>query len=186
MENVGYIKKDKHENWYRLLYFVTSSYPIYFLWRPKTNDHKKHWLVSALIISYILDYILFSLLYSRYRSYIQYVFRDVLLTFTMATCGFLSMWQTVISHPEDNSDDNQHGLLETEQDGNLLCAWASLFMTLIVWNQIQCHRRRPYVPNQKKFDGFGWSDILSALSVILMGLTVIPGILSILEYDRNK
>ena len=138
------IEKDPREVWYRLLYFVVAIYPVWFLWRPKTNDHVYHWYGSALQVLFVVDFALYHLLHSKNRAYIFYVFRDVILNFTLATCLSLSFLEIVISHPRPNFKDNQNGILESEEDANILTGWFVLFMALIVKDQLKLHRQNDF------------------------------------------
>ena len=105
------VTKDVREIWYKLLYFITAIYPIWFLWRPKTNDHVYHWFATVLMVLYVVDFALYYVLYSELRSYVAYAMRDVVLNFQLATCLSLSLLEIVISHPRPNFQDNQNGIL---------------------------------------------------------------------------
>ena len=138
------IEKNPQELWYRLLYFVVAIYPVWFLWRPKTNDHVYHWYATALQVLFVNDFVLHHLLYSENRAYIFYIFRDVILNFTLATCLSLSLLEIVISHPRPNFLHNQNGILESEEDANILTGWFVLFMAIIVRDQLKLHRKNNF------------------------------------------
>jgi hypothetical protein len=168
------VNKDPRELWYRLFYFVVAIYPIWFLWRPKTNDHVYHWFASAIQALYVADFALYYLLYSKQRSYTIYIFRDVVLNFTVATCFTLSLLEIVIAHPRPNFVDNQNGILESEQDANILSGWLIFFMGLLALDQLRLHRQNVFEkgkpPNMKLLR----EDIYCILAVILTILSPIP------------
>lgn len=135
------VQKNPMEIWYRLGYFCTAIYPVWHLWRKVTNDHVYHWNASAIQALFIVDFVLYHLLYSNQtRSYALYVFRDVLLNFTLATCTAFGLLQIVVSHPRPNYLHNQNGILESQEDANIICGWLLMFMALLVWDQIKLHR----------------------------------------------
>ena len=102
-------EKDVRELWYRLLYFVTAIYPVWFLWRHKTNDHVYHWFATAIQVLFIVEFALYYTLYSDSRAYWVYAARDVVLNFTLATCVTIFLLEIVISHPRPNFVILVHG-----------------------------------------------------------------------------
>lgn len=170
------IKKNNREILYKLLYFVTAIYPIWFLWRPKTNDHVNQWFASALAGLYIVDTALYYLIHSKRRAYLFYAARDIVLSFTLATCLTLGVLQIVISHPRPNFKDNKNGILESEQDANILSGWLILFMTLIVRDQLKLHRDNVFKTDAKidsKLFTLDWLNIMSAAFVIIYTIVLI-------------
>jgi len=175
------VTKDVREIWYKLLYFITAIYPIWFLWRPKTNDHVYHWFATTLMVLYVVDFALYYVLYSELRSYVAYAMRDVVLNFQLATCLSLSLLEIVISHPRPNFKDNQNGVLESEEDANILSGWLIMFMALLSWDQLKLHRRNVF--RAGKVNG----DLLVEdwLSIVAVSLVILSPIALILSHCSN-
>jgi len=171
------VTKDVREIWYKLLYFITAIYPIWFLWRPKTNDHVNHWFATVLMVLYVVDFALYYVLYSELRSYVAYAMRDVVINFQLATCLSLSLLEIVISHPRPNFKDNQNGILESEEDANILSGWLILFMALLSWDQLKLHRRNVFRAGKVNGDLLveDWLSIVAVSLVILSPIALILG-----------
>lgn len=172
------VEKDPRELWYRLLYFIVAIYPVWFLWRHKTNDHVYHWYASAIQALFVVDFALYHLLYSKNRAYVFYVVRDVVLNFTLATCLSLSLLQIVISHPRPNYLHNQNGILESEEDANILTGWFVLFMALIVWDKLKLHRRNVFQRGANAATVLLTEDYFYIAAAALTILSTIPLILA--------
>jgi hypothetical protein len=170
-------KKDNRELWYRLLYFVIAIYPVWFLWRHKTNDHVYHWFATAIQVLFIVDFSLYYTLYSDCRTYWVYVARDVVLNFTLATCFTIFLLEIVISHPRPNFVNNQNGILESEQDANIISGWLFCFMALIVRDQIKCHRYNVFKPESVNSD-LMFMDWLNIIAVAVVGVSPLLLVLS--------
>jgi len=174
--------KDVRELWYRLLYFVTAIYPVWFLWRPKTNDHVYHWFATAIQALFIVEFALYYTLYSKNRAYWVYAARDVVLNFTLATCVTIFLLEIVISHPRPNFEDNQNGILESEEDANIISGWLFAFMALIVKDQIKCHRSNVFKQNDKVDFGL---ITLDWFSIAALAVAVLSPIALILTHCSN-
>jgi len=160
---------------YRLLYFSFSIYPIWFLWRKKQNNHVYHWFAVVIQSLYVVDCLLHYLLLGKNtRSYPFYVMRDIVLNFTLATNATLGLLQIVVSHPRANSKDNANGILESEEDGNILCGWLVIFMTLIVRDKIKLHRQNVFKIGETAKFQLAWTDYAYLCSSVVALLSFIP------------
>jgi hypothetical protein len=176
---VSSLDKNPTAIWYRLLYFCTAIYPVWHLWRKVTNDHVNHWYASAIQALFLVDFALYHLLYSNEtRSYIFYVMRDVVLTFTLATCVSLGLLQLIISHPRPNYLHNQNGILESHEDANIICGWLSMFMSLLIWDQLKLHRANVFKWGQKVSSYLILEDYFYIGAAVLTLLSPLPLILT--------